>query len=383
MRQSIVLGQVLKLLPRHEFERLAKQFHHGQGFRKTRRWDQFVALLTAQLAGHHSLREIESSDRAMKRQLALVGSRPTARATLGRVNAQQPWQLYEQLFHTLLGRCQRFPGHRTLPIDNKILSLDSSTILLSMVLFPWARYCHQKGAVKLHIGLDHATWLPEFVCITEGRVHDHQILSKIDPKPDVVYVFDRGYYDFGWYQRLSAAGSHFVTRPKRKLLHDIVEERPVLCDTGIRRDHIIQLTGVMGRKHPGLLRRITYCDPLTGNELSFLTNHLTWPAATIAAIYKERWQIELFFKWLKQHAKVKCFVGTSANALMTQIWVALIAYLLLAFLKLSHRLDLSLTQLLRLVRVALFDRRSLMELLHPPPLTSKPKSLSQLELSLA
>lgn len=383
MKKGIVLGQLLKLMPRREFEVLARRFHVGQDFRKTSRWDQCVAMITAQLAGRHSLREMEAGDRVMSRQLALLGARPAARATLARVNATQPWQLYEALFHSLLERCQRFKGHRALPIDKKILSLDSSTILLSMTLFPWARYRFQKGAVKLHVGLDHATWLPEFVCITEGHWHDHHILPKIEPRPDVVYVFDRGYYDFGWYQRLTAAGSHFVTRSKCKLLHEVVEERPVPLGKGILRDQIIRLTGVRGRKHPGLLRRITYRDPLTGKVLSFLTNHLTCPAETIAAIYKERWQIELFFKWLKQHAKVKSFVGTSENALMTQIWIALITYLLLAFLKLSHRLDLSLTQLLRLVRVALFDRRSLMDLIHPPPRGPCPKSVSQLELSLA
>ena len=383
MNQGIVLGQLLKLLPRREFELLARQFHVGQDFRQTSRWDQCVALITAQVAGHHSLREIDASGQAMRRRLALIDSRPINRSSLSRVNAQQPWQLYERLFHMLLERCQRFQGHRKLPIDRKILSLDSSTILLSLTLFPWARYRFQKGAVKLHVGLDHATWLPEFVCVTEGHWHDHQILAKIEPKAGVVYVFDRGYYDFAWYQRLSAAGSVFVTRPKRTLLCEVLEEHPTAKGSGVRRDQVIRLTGVQGKKHPGPLRRVFYTDPVTGKDLAFLTNNLDWTADTIAAIYKERWQIELFFKWLKQHARIKTFIGTSENALMTQIWVALVTYLMVAFLRLSHRLSSSLTHLLRLLRVALFDRRSLAELIHAPPPARPQKSVSQLELSLA
>ena len=382
MRQSTALAQLLKLFPRREFTALADQYHVGQRFRKTSRWNQFVTMLIAQLTGQESLRDIETAGRTRFRQLALFGLQPMARATLARVNAKQPWELYRDCFYRLLHKCQQFRGHRKLPIDRRLLSIDSSTILLCMSLFAWAHYRFKKGAVKLHVCLDHESLLPDFVWIKEGCHHDHTFLKEIPLDSEAAYTFDRGYYDFDWYQRLTDEGCAFVTRSKAKLLHKVVKECPVPKGSNVRHDQWIRLSGACGKKYKGLLRRVVYHDPETGKELFFISNQFEWSAETIAAVYKERWQIELFFKWIKQHLRVKSFVGTSINALMTQLYIALIAYLMMAFLKLSLKLEESMLKILRVVRVALFDNRCLLDLLRaPPPSNTKPAS-NQLQLGI-
>ena len=383
MQQDIVLGQMLKLIPRSHFDPLAEKYHKGQPFRATSRWDQFVGLLIAQLGGQHSLREIDAGGRIMQMQLARVRARPSNRSTLARVNANQPWQFYEELFRHLLGRCQQFAGRRRLPVKRKIISLDSSTIMLCLELFPWAGYRFGKGAVKLHVGLEHSRLMPEFVQVTEGHWNDHHILSYFEIHEGVVYIFDRGYYDFAWYQRLTEAGSIFVTRPKSRMLHEVVEDLPVPKGKGVITDQVIRLTGAQGYKHPGPLRMIRYQDPVTRKILCFITNQFTWASTTIAALYKERWQVELFFKWLKQNTRIRHFVGNSVNALMTQIWIALITYLLLAFLKMSRGLEISLTSMRRVIRITLFERRNLGEIMvAKPPGPDLRNTMLQLELVL-
>lgn len=383
MQQDIVLGQMLKLIPRSHFDPLATKHHKGQPFRVTSRWDQFVSLLTAQLGGQHSLREIDAGGRIMQLQLSRVRARPCNRSTLSRVNSNQPWQMYEALFRFLLGRCQSFAGRRRMPVKRKVVSLDSSTILLCLKLFPWAGYRYGKSAIKLHVGLEHTRLMPEFVKVTEGHWHDHHILSHFEIQKGVVYIFDRGYYDFAWYQRLTDAGSIYVTRPKNKILHEVVSDRPVPKGKGVLSDQIIRLTGTQSYRHPGPLRLVRYQDPVTRKILSFTTNQFEWASTTIAALYKERWQVELFFKWLKQNTRIRHFVGNSENALMTQIWIALITYLLLAFLKMSRGLEISLTSMRRLIRITLFERRNLAEIMvAKPPGPCLRNTMLQLELIL-
>jgi hypothetical protein len=382
MRQTTVLEQMLKLLPRREFELLARLHHVGRPTKRTRHWDQLVALVTAQVAGHHSLREIDQCGRVQQRKLQVMRCQPITRATLARVNRDQPWRLYQEVFGILLERCQRFKGHRKLPVDHKIVSLDSTTIMLCLSLSPWAHYRHQKGAVKVHLGLDHATWLPEFVNISEGCRNDQHIVEHVPLIPGAVYVFDRGYCDYTWFNRLTMSGCPFVTRAKKNLNYRVLQDRPLEPGSAIVSDQIIRLSGNKGPRHKAPLRRVMLFDECQERTLVFVTNHLDWPASTVAAIYKERWQIELFFKWLKQNLKIKRFIGTSANAVMTQIWCALVTYLLLAYLKLSHRLAPTLMGLLRLIRACLFERRSLREIAHGPPPCPSVIPLSQLELAL-
>ena len=383
MRQSSVLGQLLKLTPRREFEILAEQHHVGQPFRKTTRWNQFVVLLTAQLAGHSSLREIDHSGKALQPHLLRLGCKPLNRSTLGRLNSRQSPDLYRDLFQRLLSRCQEFAGQRKLPVNRKLISLDSTLIHLCLKLFPWADCSAYKAGVKVHVGLDHASWLPEIVCITEGRRHDHQVLPQVKLIPGTVYIFDRGYCDYAWFDRLTKANCPFVTRAKFNMRYEAVKDSPLVPGSGVLADQNIHLTGVQGKKHTRQLRRIHYFDPGTQKDLVFITNNLKWSAATIAAIYKERWQIELFFKWIKQRAKIKRFVGNSMNAVMTQIWIALIAYLITAFVKLSRHLDHSLTQIFRLIRATLFDHRDLWGVVIHATIPPQASSDLQLELKLA
>lgn len=367
---STVFGQLLKWISRHEFDQLAKQHHQGQKLRAITRWDQFVALALGQLAGRQSLRDIEANMSAQTHKLYHLGSRPVAKSTLGRVNEQQPYTLFEALFYKLYARCQGVaPGHR-FRFKNKLYSLDASLIDLSLKVFPWAHYALGKAAMKLHVGLDHNGYLPAFATVTEGKTADIDVARTLTfPKGSIV-VCDKGYTDYAWYKSLTEKGVFFVTRQRTNAKYRVIERRCVDKATGLSCDQTIVLTGhqLKGQTQPAL-RRIGYTDPESGQKYVFLTSHFGLCAQTICAIYKERWQIELFFKWIKQNLKIKSFYGTRKNAVLTQIWTALCVNLLLAYLKYSARIGWSLQQMLRLLQLNLFARRDLLALLRgdPPP----------------
>lgn len=364
---NTVFAQLLKLVPRHEFEGLAKQHHNGRRLRKMSRWSQFIALTLAQLSGRNSLRDIVANLTAQSRKLYHLGSRTVSRSSLARVNEQQPAQLYETLFNKLLVRCQSMAPWHGFRFKNKLYSLDASTIDLCLAVFPWARFRTTKGAVKLHVGIDHSGYLPSFVSLTDGKVHDVTAGRALTLPTGSIVVFDRGYTDYAWYKQLNDKGILFVTRQKRNARYRVTERRPVVKQKGLTCDQTIMLTGTKARDCPIPLRRIGYRDPDTGHHYVFLTNQFQLAAKTIAEIYKARWQIELFFKWIKQNLKIKSFIGTSKNAVMTQIWIAMCIYLLLAFVKFANRLSLSLQQILQLMQLNLFSRRDLLTLLEPPP----------------
>ncbi|MGH7927084.1 MAG: IS4 family transposase [Candidatus Binatia bacterium] len=364
---NTVFAQLLKLVPRHEFEGLAKQHHNGRRLRKMSRWSQFIALTLAQLSGRNSLRDIVANLTAQSRKLYHLGSRTVSRSSLARVNEQQPAQLYETLFNKLLVRCQSMAPWHGFRFKNKLYSLDASTIDLCLAVFPWARFRTTKGAVKLHVGIDHSGYLPSFVSLTDGKVHDVTAGRALTLPTGSIVVFDRGYTDYAWYKQLNDKGILFVTRQKRNARYRVTERRPVVKQKGLTCDQTIMLTGTQARDCPIPLRRIGYRDPDTGHHYVFLTNQFQLAAKTIAEIYKARWQIELFFKWIKQNLKIKSFIGTSKNAVMTQIWIAMCIYLLLAFVKFANRLSLSLQQILQLMQLNLFSRRDLLTLLEPPP----------------
>lgn len=365
---NTVFAQLLKFLPRHEFETLAKEHHKGGALRTTSRWSQFVALLLGQIAGRQSLRDIESNLRAQGSRLYHLGTRGIARSSLARLNEQQPFSLYESLFARLYACCQRASLRHTFRFKNPLYSLDASLIDLSLSIFPWAHFALGKAAVKLHVGLDHAGHLPAFASITDSKVHDVEIGRTLQfPKGSIV-VFDRGYVDYQWFKQLDLKGIFFVTRLRLNAAWCVKESREVDSRTGLRSDDTIELTGVKPSKiGMPLLRRVGYCDPATGKHYEFVTNNFALSAKTIAEIYKQRWQIELFFKWIKQNLKIRSFIGHSKNAILTQIWIALCTYLLLAFIKFSAKLDWSLQQLLRLLQLNLFMRRDLMALLRGDP----------------
>ena len=370
---NTIFAQILKLVPRHEFESLAKQYHSGRAFRKASRWSQFTCLVMAQLTGRCSLRDIVESVSSQAHRLYHLGCSKLSRSNLSRINEDKPYELYEALFNKLLQRCQRHaPGH-DFKFRNRLYSLDASTIDLCLSVFPWADFRSTKGAIKLHVGLNHAGYLPEFVSITEGSCHEVNMGKLLRfPKGSIV-AMDRGYNDYGWYKELTDKGIFFVTRLKSNARYRVVKRAKVNQETGLTCDHTIEFTGQQtSKKCPMKLRRIGYRDPVTDNRYVFLTNHFKLSAKTIADIYKSRWQVELFFKWIKQNLKIKSFVGTSKNAVLTQIWIAMCVYLTLTFIKFQSGLKKSMQQILRLLQINLFEKRDLMALLRgDSPITSQ------------
>ena len=374
-----VLGQILKLVPRHEFERETREHHAGGRLRKMTRWGQFVALALGQLSGRCSLRDIVANLRVQEHKRYHLGIREVSRSSLARVNEKQPYTLYEAIFGKLLKRCQeRAPRHK-FRFKNKLYSLDASTIDLCLSLFPWAKFRQTKGAVKVHVGLDHDGYLPTFVHITDGKTSDIKGAQSLALPKGSILVADRGYVDFTWLNHLNSQGVFVVTRIKRRTCYTVLERRPIRPHQGVTSDQIIQLTN-SHKKYPHPLRRVGFRDAVTGNHYFFLTNNFSLAANTIADIYKARWEIELFFKWIKQRLKVKSFLGTSRNVVLTQLWIALCVYLLVAYIKFLNRLSLSLHQILRLLQLNLFDRRPLLQLLLPLP---PPPPTSQLPLAFA
>jgi len=363
-----MFSQLLKLFPRTEFQALVKRTHaerHARGFTC---WGQFVAMLFCQLGRAHSLREICGGLRSSEGKLKHLGIMAPNRSTLAYANEHRPWQLYRAVFEALLGRCQPLAkGRKKFRFKNKLVSLDSTVIDLCATLFDWAKFRRTKGAVKLHCLLDHDGYLPSVVVVTEGKRHDVRVGRTLRLEAGTIVVMDRGYVDYAWFGRLTADGVYFVTRLKDNAVYEVVERRAVPERSPIQRDEVIRLTGGDAEtKCPHALRRVEVYLPDKDETLVLLTNHLDFGATTLAAIYKDRWQIELFFKALKQNLKIKTFVGTSANALKVQVWTALIAMLFLKYLQLKARFAWSLSNLVALLRMNLFTHRDLWAWLDRP-----------------
>lgn len=375
---NTVFSQLLRLVPRHEFERLANGHHVGQRLRKITRWDQFVSLIMAQFSGRQSLRDIEANMNAQHRGHYHLGCRRIAKSSLARVNEKQPYTLYEALFTKLVTRCQGHSPQHKFRFKNPLISLDSSLIELSLKLFPWSDHNRSRGAMKLHVGLDHSGHFPAFATITEGRKHDVPVGRRFAfPKGSLV-VIDKGYTDYGWYKELTDKGIFFVTRQRTNAKYRVVERRPVNQARGLTSDQVIELTGIQLKKtNMPQLRRVGYRDPLTGKHYVFLTNHFGLSAKTIADVYKDRWQVELFFKAIKQNLKIHAFVGNSKNAVLTQIWIALCAYLVLSYLKFTSKSGWSQQRILRVLQTNLFSKMDLFTLIRPspPPETESPPQM--------
>jgi hypothetical protein len=359
-RVCSIFAQLLQLFPREQFQQAVgkhKAERHARGFTC---WGQFVAMLFCQLGAAGSLREICNGLAASEGKLRHLGI-PTApsRSTLAYANEHRPWELYQTVFGDLLQRCHSVAsGKKKFRFKNKLLSLDSTSIDLCASLFDWAQYKRTKGAVKVHLLLDNEGYLPCFACITDGKKHDVTVGRTLRFPPGTIVVFDKGYVDYDWWKQMTADGVYFVTRFKQDLKIQEISEREAPQNSQVRRDREIQITPY--RKDFTLrLRLVTIWDEEKKEEITFLTNHLKLGATTIARIYKERWQIELFFKALKQLLRIKTFVGTSANALKTQIWIALIAMLVLKYLHLKSQYGWSFSNLVALVRQQLFVYRDL------------------------
>ena len=381
-----IFSQLLQLFPRNEFHQAVKKTRaerHARGFTC---WGQFLSMLFCQLGRAHSLREITGGLKSCEGKLKHLGITAPSHSTLAYANEHRPWELYQMIFLQLLGRCQSdWRGKKKFRFKNKLVSMDSSLIDLSVTLFDWARFRRTKGAVKLHLLLDHDGYLPSFAVITEGKVADVKIARDFRFDPGTIVVDDRGYNDYGLFGRWTAQGVFFVTRLKVNAHYEVVGERPVPQNRNILKDELIEFRGPNAEeKCPYPLRLITVYDPVKDTILLFLTNHMDLGATTVAAIYKDRWQIEIFFKALKQNLKIKTFVGTSANAVKTQIWTALIAMLVLRYLQLRSTFHWSLSNLVALLRMNLFTHRDLWAWLDQPfEVLPVPYEPEQLPLTLA
>ena len=378
---NTVFAQLLKLVPRHEFEQLANQHHSGRSFRSASRWSQFVAMTMAQLSGRHSLRDIVENLSAQTHRLYHLGGSKLSRTTLSRINEDKPFTLYQALFNKLLGRClNQLRGHQ-FRFKHPLYALDSTTIDLCLSMFPWADFRTTKGAIKLHVGLNQAGYLPEFNCITDGKTTDIEVARSLQFNKGSIVAVDRAYTDYDWYNTLNEKGIYFVSRQKSNARYRVIERREIDQKRGITSDQSIELTGFYAaQSYPGSLRRIGYRDPETGKHYVFVTNHKTLSAQTIADIYKSRWQVELFFKCIKQNLKIKSFVGTSRNAVLTQIWIALCVYLMMAYLRAICGLTKSVQQIIRILQMNLFDKRELIPLLRGDPI--KLRFVDKRQLSL-
>lgn len=390
-RVCSIFSQILQLFSRLEFEGAVRKHNaerHARGFTC---WGQFVAMLFCQLGHAQSLREICGGLAASEGKLKHLGlPAAPARSTLSYANEHRPWQLYQTVFQQLLAKCQHLvasqPGNkqRKFRFKNKLLSLDATVIALCASVFDWARFRRTKGAVKLHLLLDHAGHLPCFAVVTEGKQHEMQVARQLHFAPGTILAIDRGYTDYQWFAKLTEDGVYFVTRLKDNADYEVIEERELPQRKGLRRDQVLFFYKLALAGVECFFRRVEYYDEETDQVLVFLTNHLTLAAATVAAVYKQRWAIELLFKALKQNLQVKTFVGTSANALQIQIWTALIAVLLIKYLQLRASFGWSLSNLVALLRQQLFVYRDLWNWIdnpfQPPPQLSP--VLQQLELGL-
>lgn len=364
---STVFSQLLKFVPRHEFSTLEKQYDGKRRQGAMRRWTQFIAMAGAQLTGRSSLRDIETTLSRQSHIQYHLGAAPVKKSTLSRANQYLPSEFFQALFGKLYARCQNHSPKHTFRFKNKLFSLDASLLDVSLKVFPNAEYNRMKAAYKLHLGLDHDGLIPAFAAVTPGKVGDQTEARLMNFPKGSVLVFDKGYSSYEWHNSLTEKGIFWVTRIRGNAKYKVVERRNVNKAQGITSDQTIVYTSDRSNKY-GLrpVRRVGFTDAESGKHYVFVTNHFDWSAKTIADIYKQRWQVELFFKWIKQNLKIKAFLGNTDNAVITQVMIALCVYLILAFIKFQSRIGQSLQQMTRLIHTNLFSRRSLIELFKPP-----------------
>ena len=365
MHSNTILHQLLTLLPRHQFNQAVSDFGGNAYVKKFSTWNQLTVLLYAQAGSKVSLRDIEIALGTQEPKLYHLGLPAVKRSTLADANAQRDCRIMERLFYRLVDRCQAIAPKHQFRFKNPVRAFDSSTIDLCLELFPWAKFRQTKGAVKLHCQLDIKGQIPSFAVVTDGKCSDIRAAKAfLDLMPDSIYVVDRGYIDFDWLRRIDEAEAFFVTRAKDNIVYRITGQQEISAKNSVIFDRTIELAGPLTqKKYPKPLRLIGYFDADTGITYEFLTNNFKLAALTIAKIYKARWHVELFFKWIKQHLKIKTFLGASRNAVLTQIWVAMCYFLLLAYIKFQSRFQRSFFMLHRLIQNTLLDHLSLIDLL--------------------
>ena len=357
-----VFSQFLDLLPRYEFQSIVHKYKGDYRTKDFKCWNQLACMVFAHIRQEDSLRDIDIALNAHASKLYHIGIKQCPKSTLADANERRDYRIYEEFAKSLMSKARRFYASTQLAmdVDNAVYALDASTIDLTLSLFPWAKFRATKGAVKLHAMIDLRGNIPAFLYITDGKVHDVKAATQIQIEPQGIYLVDRGYVDFAWLWSIEEAKAFFVTRLKTSIKWTRVVSRPVNKSLGVRSDQDILLFSKQTKaKYPKRLRRVTFRDEDQNRTLVFLTNNFSLSSDTIAALYKARWQIELFFKWIKQNLMVKSFYGTSANAVKTQIWISMIVYLVLAIMKERFHLENNLSQLLHFLEVNLFERKSL------------------------
>src|ERR1039458_3727399 len=362
-----VFSQITEHLPTYEFQKCVDRYRGDSHFRGFSCLDQYLAMAFAQLTYRESLRDIEACLRSVGGKLYHMGLRgKISRTTLADANESHDWRIFADFAQILIGIARPLYLHHPIGVDldQSLYALDSTTIDLCLSLFPWAKFRKHKAACKMHTLLDLHGNIPTFIRITSGVVHDVNLLDEILPEAGAIYVFDRGYIDFQRLFVFTLSSAFFVVRTKSNVLLQRRYSHPVDKRTGVRSDHIVILSAIDSAKvYPDTLRRVSYLDVKTRKRFKFLTNNFTLPALTIAQIYKSRWQIELFFRWIKQHLRIKAFYGTSENAVKTQIWIAVSVYVLVAIVRKRLGLEASLYQILQILSVTLFEKTPILQAL--------------------
>jgi len=364
---QLIFSQVIDHLPMHTFRRCVKRYHGNHKVKSFTCLDQFLCMAFAQLTYRESLRDIEACLRAQQSKLYHMGIRgKVSRNTLANANTVRDWRIYADFAQSLIHIARKLylDDEFGVELDQTVYALDSTTVDLCLSVFPWARFRKAKGAIKLHTLLDLRGNIPTFISISNGLLHDVNILDELIPEPGAFYIMDRGYMDFARLYHLTQWTACFVIRAKSNLKFRRLYSHPIDKTTGIKCDQIIRLIGPLSSKYyPEKLRRVKYFDAQTQKTLTFLTNNFALPALTIAELYRCRWQIELFFKWIKQHLRIKSFYGTSENAVKTQIWIAVSVYVLVAIIKKRLKLEASLYTILQILSVTTFEKTSILQIL--------------------
>ena len=363
---NTVLNELLQIVPRYKFESLVHTYQNDRYVKYYTTWQQFITLLYAQMKGKDSLRDIITSLNTHKAAWYHMGLKDIHRSTISDANRNRSYEVYEKLFYAILSKTKDITPRHKFRFKNPLYSIDATVIDLCLSMFGWAQFRTTKGALKLHYQYDHSGSIPSFLVVTDAKHHEAKVVKQeaFPLLPDSIVSIDRGYLDFKWLNSLNNKGVFFVTRMKSNMQYSVIGQQEVDKTKGLLFDQVIELTGyATGKKYPQQLRLIGYKDRERNKELVFLTNNFKLSAFTIAQIYKSRWQIELFFKWIKQNLKIKTFLGTNKNAVLSQIWVAMYYYLLLAYIKYQTKYAKSLTELTRIISEAVFFKVSIIDLL--------------------
>jgi hypothetical protein len=382
-REAYVFAQFLRLLSRYEFQRIVEKYNGDYRTKQFKCWHQLACMMFAHIRQENSLRDIDIALNAHANKLYHIGIQQCPKSTLADANERRDYRIYEEFAKSLMVQARREYAHTQLAVDvdNAVYALDASVIDLTLSLFSWAKFRKTKGAIKLHAMIDLRGNIPAFLTITDGKVHDVKAAPQVPIQADGIYVVDRGYVDFAWLWSIHQTKAFFVTRLKTSIKWTRVVSYPVDKSLGLRADQEILVASTRLKKlYPQRLRKISFRDETQGRTLVFLTNNFALPAQTIAALYKARWEIELFFKWIKQNLRVKTFYGTSPNAVKTQIWIAMIVYLVFAILKERYHVEMSLSKLLHFLEVNLFEQKPLISIFQSNARTFLQKSDNQLKL---